>query len=268
MKKLLCLFVVLQLAACGKKEVVSREIRTYHPNGQLKSIANYQGDPKAKYVHHSGLQFLETYEIDEIAGQLAQSGIYGFMTAGNGAVIGYVSLKGKRDIGNLMDKPAFRKAFPADLKFLWGAEMSVEPGGPKEQRYLLYAVKIPQGGEAKVNGQDLAEATAIGEKEKVQLKMTQSGAEKFHRLTEANVGRYIAISIDDLVYSAPLVQEAISGGTVEISGDFSEVAVQKLVDQLNAEVLNGEFRSFDEQGKLLQVRQYIQGERQGPGQKK
>jgi len=261
MKKLLYVCLGLQLIACAEKQPESREIREYHANGKVKSIGNYQGDTSAEYIHRSGLQFFETYQIDEIAGQLAQSGLYGFMTAGNGPIIGYVSLKGKRDINSLMEKSDFKQAFPQDLKFCWGAEMSVEPGGPKEPRYLLYAVKNPQKQAVTINGQDLAEALVNEEEQTIDLQMTARGAEKLQQMTGDNINKFLAIVIDDAVFSAPRVMQTISEGKVSISGDFSEVVVHKLVKRLNEDMLNGEFRTYDEQGKLLHVRNYVKGER-------
>jgi SecD/SecF fusion protein len=53
------------------------------------------------------------------------------------------------------------------------------------------------------------------------MKMNPIGAKTWARLTGKNVGRPIAIALDDIVYSAPNVNGAIEGGDSEISGNFT-----------------------------------------------
>lgn len=71
----------------------------------------------------------------------------------------------------------------------------------------------------------------------VALKFTQEGAKKFEEITGRNIGRVVAILLDNEIISAPVVQEKISGGNAQISGDFSIDEAKKLVIQLNAGAL-------------------------------
>lgn len=71
----------------------------------------------------------------------------------------------------------------------------------------------------------------------VSLVFTQEGANKFSNLTEQNVGKPLAILLDQEVVSAPIVQEKITGGTAQISGDFTLDAARNLAIQLNAGAL-------------------------------
>ncbi len=55
----------------------------------------------------------------------------------------------------------------------------------------------------------------------VKLDFTSKGSRLFSNITGANTGRRLAILLDGQVYSAPVIRERISGGTAEITGNFS-----------------------------------------------
>lgn len=92
-----------------------------------------------------------------------------------------------------------------------------------------------------LTGADLKEANVVFEQTSslpsVSIQFTDEGSKKFETLTEKNVGRPLAIVIDNAVISAPVVQEKISGGAAQISGDFSLEAAKSLSIQLNAGAL-------------------------------
>ena len=71
----------------------------------------------------------------------------------------------------------------------------------------------------------------------VSLEFSKEGAEKFARLTEKNVGKPLAILLDGVPISAPIVQEVITGGQAQISGNFSLDEAKNLAIQLNAGAL-------------------------------
>ncbi len=71
----------------------------------------------------------------------------------------------------------------------------------------------------------------------VSIEFTQEGSRKFEEITERNVGKPLPIILDEDVISAPMVQEKISGGSAQISGDFSLQEAKNLSIQLNAGAL-------------------------------
>jgi len=71
----------------------------------------------------------------------------------------------------------------------------------------------------------------------VLLQFNDEGSKIFEELTEKNVGKPLAIYIDEIIISAPVVQEKISGGRAQISGDFSIQVAKELVQNLNAGAL-------------------------------
>lgn len=71
----------------------------------------------------------------------------------------------------------------------------------------------------------------------VALQFTKEGGVKFEKITEKNIGKAVAILLDTEIISAPIVQEKISGGNAQISGNFTIKEAKKLVIQLNAGAL-------------------------------
>lgn len=71
----------------------------------------------------------------------------------------------------------------------------------------------------------------------VLLEFDDEGKEIFKEITERSIGKQVAIMIDGAIISAPVVREAITGGTAQITGDFSVEEAKKLVRNLNAGAL-------------------------------
>jgi preprotein translocase subunit SecD len=95
-------------------------------------------------------------------------------------------------------------------------------------------------GETYVTGKSLEDAKTTFDnlgRPVVTLEFDKEGAEKFDQATAANVGRQIAIVLDGKVISAPVVQERISGGSAQISGNFTTAEAQRLAIMLRAGAL-------------------------------
>lgn len=93
----------------------------------------------------------------------------------------------------------------------------------------------------KLTGKDLKRAEVSFDqntgKPDVSLEFNNEGAKLFEEITRRNVGRQVAIFLDEMIISAPKVNEAIAGGKARISGDFSLEQAKNLVIQLNAGAL-------------------------------
>ncbi|PIE54188.1 MAG: protein translocase subunit SecD [Dethiosulfovibrio peptidovorans] len=95
-------------------------------------------------------------------------------------------------------------------------------------------------GEVYVSGKDLKGAKATYDnlgRPVVSLEFNDTGAKLFDAATETNVGKQIAIVLDGMVVSAPVVQERISGGSAQISGSFSPEEARNLAIMLRAGAL-------------------------------
>lgn len=71
----------------------------------------------------------------------------------------------------------------------------------------------------------------------VSLQFNQAGAQKFADITKRNVGKPVAIVLDNQLVSNPVVQEEITGGQAQISGNFTQDEANKLALELNAGAL-------------------------------
>jgi preprotein translocase subunit SecD len=71
----------------------------------------------------------------------------------------------------------------------------------------------------------------------VGIEFSDEGAQKFADITERNIGKPVPIMIDNQVISAPVVQSHITGGSAQITGDFSLEDAKNLSIQLNAGAL-------------------------------
>ena len=92
-----------------------------------------------------------------------------------------------------------------------------------------------------LTGADLAESSVVFDrntgKPAVSISFTQAGADKFEKITGENVGKKVAIVLDNELVSAPVVQEKIAGGQAQITGNFSLDEAKNLSIQLNAGAL-------------------------------
>ena len=137
--------------------------------------------------------------------------------------IGNVALQDTAAFYSYINNDVVKSALPGDVKFLLGIE---EKSAKGNQRFFpLYAITtIPGSEKALLEGDAVANATQqfdqVG-KPSISMQMNPTGTKTWARLTTKNVGRPIAITLDDIVYSAPNVNGPIEGGNSEISGSFT-----------------------------------------------
>ena len=127
-----------------------------------------------------------------------------------------------------------------NVKFVWGAKAEEFSTGDT-LFYAMYALQIPQDRKARVGGSDIDEARVDTDpstsQRGVSITMNSRGAKEWGEMTSENVDNFIAIAMDDKVYSAPIIQGAITGGNTLISGNFTLAEAQELTDLLNAGAL-------------------------------
>ncbi|MDH3982558.1 MAG: hypothetical protein OES84_06600, partial [Kiritimatiellaceae bacterium] len=78
------------------------------------------------------------------------------------------------------------------------------------------------------------------------LEFDGEGTKQFGNVTESNVGRGMAIILDETLYSAPNINEAIKGGQARISGTFTATEARKLANVLKAGALTGRVKIVEE----------------------
>ncbi|TXI83204.1 MAG: protein translocase subunit SecD [Crocinitomicaceae bacterium] len=163
-------------------------------------------------------------------------GLADYLVGGSSVTIGLTTASNRAKIDKILAREDIKKIFPADLKFMWSANLEVNPG-LKEPTYQLFAIRIPENGKARVGGNHVKNAN-VGVDQTygtitVNVTMTVDGSERWAEMTNDNKGRCVAITMDDVVYSAPLVRSVINGGNTEISGNFSREEAESLSGLLN-----------------------------------
>lgn len=170
-----------------------------------------------------------------------EKGLLDYLKGGSSVVIGNASAEEREKVITFLSRKDIKAIFPPDLAFMWSANMEQIDAKSKETAYVLYAVKIPVSGKADVGGKDIKNASKGLDQESgsitVDLAMTIEGGEKWAQMTGRNVGKFVAITMDSVVYSAPRVNEPINGGNTQISGSFSIQDAEDLAGLLNGGAL-------------------------------
>ncbi|MGI8951050.1 MAG: protein translocase subunit SecDF [Chitinophagaceae bacterium] len=164
------------------------------------------------------------------------------------AYIGYVQVKDTGLMGSYLRMDFVQSKFPSNLEFMYGKQ---ENPDPKFKNLLpLYAVKTLDNGTAPLEGEHVSDARQdYDEKGKVAIKMNMDpvGTRIWSDLTSKNVGKPIAIVLDNVVYSAPFVNGPIPNGSSEISGNFSITEAQDLASILQSGKLPAPAKIVQEQ---------------------
>jgi SecD/SecF fusion protein len=158
-----------------------------------------------------------------------------------------VNVRDTARMNTILHSDEARATLPPNLALLW----SSKPTTIEKQEYLrLIPVKKDRnGGDAPLTGEVVADARQDydqGGRPEVSVGMTPKGASKWQKMTAANIGRQVAIVLDDYVYSDPVVQSEIAGGNTSISGSFSIEEAQDLAQVLKAGKLPAPTRIVEE----------------------
>lgn len=148
------------------------------------------------------------------------------------AAIAYVAIKDTPAVRSYLNE--FRSNFPSDVVFSFGIPDKDDKG--KSVSFLpLYALKTYNRSSAKLEGDAVENARQdFDQYGKVQIEMTMkpAGAEVWRRMTKDNVGRPIAIVLDNIVQSAPNVITEIPSGVSSISGNYTQQEAADLANIL------------------------------------
>ncbi|MBC7935910.1 MAG: protein translocase subunit SecDF [Rhizobacter sp.] len=138
---------------------------------------------------------------------------------------GAVPLQDTGALNAYLANPIVIAKLPANLKFMYGLEEKGSKVAGTVRTIPLYAIKtIPGSDKASLEGDAVTDASQQYDqmgKPSVNIKMNPAASRIWARMTTKNIGRSVAISLDDMVYSAPNVNGAIEGGDTEIAGSFT-----------------------------------------------
>ena len=155
------------------------------------------------------------------------------------AVVGYANARDTAEINKIIYSDLASTIFPAELKLRWGAKP--ETFGSETTSgdiFELYALKIttasgraPLEGDVITNGKD--DFDQMGHP-CVSMQMNSDGARQWSQITKQNIGKAVAIVLDDAVYSAPRILSQIDGGNSQITGNFTIEDTKDLANTLNS----------------------------------
>ncbi len=152
-----------------------------------------------------------------------------------GCVVGYAGWRDTAVVNRYINSAIAKEVLPSDLKLYWG----VKPMGRGNMGdiFELYAIKVTErNGRAPLEGDVVTNAKDDYEQNGrpcVSMTMNSDGARRWAALTKKNVKRAIAIVLDGYVYSAPTVQNEITGGISSITGHFTLEDTRDLANVLN-----------------------------------
>ncbi|MDY5969472.1 MAG: protein translocase subunit SecDF [Bacteroidales bacterium] len=152
-----------------------------------------------------------------------------------GPVVGYAKAKDRGAIDKMIQMGIDKKIVDGRLvKFLWSAK----PVSENSDVYALYAIRVTtRDGSALLDGSVITDArqdfSQVGGNE-ISMTMNTEGAREWKRITGENVGKCVAIVLDNLVYSAPVVNGEIAGGRSSITGQFSLEEAKDLANILKS----------------------------------
>ncbi|MCK5170410.1 MAG: protein translocase subunit SecD, partial [Bacteroidales bacterium] len=166
-----------------------------------------------------------------------------------GSVVGMAHFSDTSNVNKYLKMDQVSSVFPRDMKFKW--HVKAYKYDESESYYELHAIKVTgRDGKAPLDGDVVTDARSEFDQTgaaEVSMAMNADGAKTWARLTKNNVGNFIAIVLDDYVYSAPRVNSEITGGRSSISGDFTVNEAKDLANILKSGKLPAPARIIQEE---------------------
>ncbi len=136
-------------------------------------------------------------------------------------------------IQHILDQPNIQKAIPNKLQFLW----DIKPQKHSDELSLLtlHPIKKTYQGRALLEGDVITEAFQTFDERgrpAVSMQMNSEGTKTWKKITAQNIGKQVAIVLDNYVYSAPVINTEIPNGNSQISGNFTVEEAQDLANIL------------------------------------
>ena len=155
------------------------------------------------------------------------------------AIVGYANARDTADVDKVIYSDIARQILPAECKLRWGAKAEDFGGeNTKGEIFALYALKITEpNGRAPLEGDVITNAKDEFDQmghPSVSMQMNSDGARRWSQITKQNIGRGVAIVLDDAVYSAPRILTQIDGGNSSITGNFTIEDTKDLANTLNS----------------------------------
>ncbi len=165
-----------------------------------------------------------------------------------GPALGSCNVKDTAELNSLLNDEKIKSFFPSDVKFAY----EVKPYDDEGRFVQLIALRSisKSSSEAAMEGEVVTDASQtfaeFGNNADVSMSMNKEGARKWKKLTGDNIGKSVAIVLDNYVYSFPTVQAQISGGRSSITGNFTVNEAKDLANILKSGKLPAPARIIEE----------------------
>jgi SecD/SecF fusion protein len=163
-----------------------------------------------------------------------------------GPVIGTVHYTDTAKVNAMLNSPVAKSVLPRDARFYWTVKAIDEANA----YYQLVALKAQRDGRASLEGDVITDARAdfsqLSAYANVSMSMNAEGAKAWQRITKDNIGKSVAIVLDGYVYSFPTVQNEISGGNSQITGNFTVEEAKDLANTLKSGKMPAPARIIEE----------------------
>ncbi len=163
----------------------------------------------------------------------------------SGGYPGYVGIAALKDTGKVnayLNIPAVKNNFPGNVKFLWGKQERDDKGALSEVLTLFAIKTIPGKETAQLEGSAIEDARQEFDQTTnevlVTMDMNDAGGRIWSAMTERNIGKPIAIVLDEIVYTAPNVNQKIDGGRSRITMGASNAKNRQLVVEEAQDIAN------------------------------
>jgi SecD/SecF fusion protein len=145
-----------------------------------------------------------------------------------GSVVAYAKVIDTATVNGFLKRKEIKALLPSELrhaKFLW--DYKANKGTDGNELINLYAIKGNRNDKPTIEGDVILDAGQVFDqlnKPEVSMTMNSSGTKQWAKMTADNIGNFVAVVLDDYVYTAPSVNQAINGGRTSISGGSMTVA--------------------------------------------
>lgn len=156
-----------------------------------------------------------------------------------GPIIGVSHFKDTARVDRYLAMAKQRNIVPRDMRFMWSAKARAGEDDKPTDLFELYAIQVTgRDGKAPLNGDVITSARQEFDQQRgnayVTMNMNGEGATVWARLTNDNIGQAIAIVMDNKVFSAPMVNDQIKGGSSQITGNFTITEAEDLANLLKS----------------------------------
>ena len=221
----------------------------------LKNINNNSEDPQNV---DSDLQelFSEDSDISELTENQKSDSISQELSNNSSPLLGnlrtdfgglFYNIEDTLQINTIINNENIKQLIPNNIKFLWSVkpltsitDANGQVSDIDGEVIELFVIRTSRGGKAPLTGEVITDARQDldqSARPSISMQMNSNGAKEWRRLTSQNIGRRVAIVLDDFVYSAPFVQNEIPNGNSQITGNFTIEEAQDLANILKAGTL-------------------------------